>query len=184
MQQQHQTPPYSKRGLVRVWIAGALAALVTIGFLARVDSKTLADVYTAKLQTPLFTGFLTLGGFLLTLKTGLLMRLKTELYETATYQQRVAVINRFNGPANQVSVYGPLQRLGSFLIVIVLLALGTSASQLTIGFLTWKPAIITCLALAAVTLTLVFAAWVEIRRNLKTWFEVLELEVRQKSAAS
>lgn len=164
----------------RIIAIGAVVGVLALALLSLVDSQALLRIYDAKLQTPLFTGFLTLGGFLLTLKTGLLMRLKSDLYDNGTYRKQVVAMNNLAVPGQRISVFGPLQRLGSFLIVVVLMSLGTSVSQLTIGFIPSKLAAMFCLALAAVTISLVFAAWIEIRNNLQRWFSLLEEEAAEQ----
>lgn len=130
----------------------------------------LCALYDAKFQTPLFTGFLTIGGFLLTLKTFVLIQLKKELYETDFYKKRLNDRRQLNP---NLSLYGPLNRLGILLIYCVFAALFTAVAQLSIGFIPHRLAAAFCISLAIGTLTLVFQAWFEIRQNLTYWFEFL-----------
>ena len=134
-------------------------------------------LYDKKLQTPLFTGFLTIGGFLLTLKTFVLVQLKKELYESPYYKKSLNDKRRLNP---DLSLYGPLNRLGTLLVLCVLSALITAVLQLSIGFIPNKFASASCLAFGAGTLALVFQAWYEIRQNLTTWFEYLDEQDRDQ----
>jgi hypothetical protein len=142
--------------------------------------KGLYDIYSNKLQTPLFTGFLTIGGFLLTLKTFVLIKLKESLYGSEFYQSELADKRHLNP---NLSTYGPLSRLGHFLIVSVVSALITATAQLSVGFIHHTIAAAVCMGVAATTLLLVFVAWWEIRKNLSAWFSLLEREDAHKRAA-
>lgn len=76
----------------------------------------LHDFYSKKLQFSFFTGFLTVGGFLLSLKTFILVKLKEGLFDNKEYQERMEKRRALNP---DLSYYGPLSRLGSFLIYCV-----------------------------------------------------------------
>ena len=147
-------------------------------------SKGLFDLYQSKLQAPLFTGFLTVGGFLLTLKTFVLIKLKEEVYESSFYQDKVLKERRELN--DKLTLYGPLARLGSLLVFSVLSALVTAVSQLSIGFIPRTSAAAFCLGVAVTSLALVFQSWFHIRENLIRWFELLDEKdaEQRKSAAS
>src|SRR5207237_4623452 len=115
-------------------------------------------LYDAKLRTSLFTGFLTLGGFLLTLKTFMLVQLKKELYDTQQYKERV-LNQREVRP--ELSLYGPLTRLGTLLVFCVLGTLSASAAQFTIGFIPNRITAALAISMAVMALVLVFIAWIE-----------------------
>lgn len=164
----------------KVWAITGTIAAITFGLLLWLAPPELVDVYQGKLQTPLFSGFLTLGGFLLSLKTAILMRLKDELYGKDEYRKSVERAQSIQDPKKPVTYYGPLRRLGHFLISSVLWSLATACMQLTVGFIPSKVAAALCLTAAAASLSLVFFAWREIRANLDYWFEFLDSQ--QKSA--
>lgn len=131
----------------------------------------LCYTYATKLQTPLFTGFLTLGSFLLAIKTGILIKLKEGLYDKPEYKKLVKQKQAIN---SNITLYGPLTRFGNFLIYCVLCSLITSFYQITIGFISHRAVATIGISLAAVTAILVFYAWWLIRENLNQWFEMLE----------
>lgn len=141
----------------------------------------LYDLYSTKLQTPLFSGFLTIGGFLLTLKTFVLIKLKESLYGSDFYQAELKEKRHLNP---NLSTYGPLSRLGHFLIFSVVGALITATAQLSIGFIHHKVAAAVCIGFAATTLLLVFKAWWEIRKNLSAWFDLLDREDKHNRATA
>ena len=156
----------------------AFVFVVALGVIIILTNKygfDLYDFYSKKMQIPLFTGFLTLGGFLLTLKTFVLIKLKEELYGSDKYRERHAERKLLNP---DISYYGPLSRLGNFLIQSVLLALLTSFYQFTFGFVKCDIIAAIGLALAFTTSTIVLFAWWNIRQNLNYWFELLESETK------
>src|ERR1051326_8439256 len=103
----------------RVLLVALVVLFATFGVLTYFNpgENGLFSLYDRKFQTPLFTGFLTIGGFLLTLKTFVLVQLKKELYENDYYKQRLND-KRVNEP--NLSLYGPLNRLGYLLVLCVL----------------------------------------------------------------
>lgn len=137
------------------------------------NSACLHEVYDKKLQVPLFTGFLTLGSFLLTLKTFVIVKLKESLYDTDFYKKRV---NRLRNLSPTLETYAPLSRLATFLVYTVICALITAGAQMTVGFLPNKFAAGVCVSLAATTLFLVLYAWLLIKRNLTDLFKLWEEE--------
>ncbi len=157
----------------RVLIVALAVFLTTFGLLAYFNpgENGLFALYDRKFQTPLFTGFLTISGFLLTLKTFVLVQLKKELYDQSFYKEDIDY-KRLTNP--KLTLYGPLNRLASLLVLCVLGGLTTAVSQLSVGFIPSRFAAAFCIAVGAGTLALVFQAWYEIRRNLTRWFEVLE----------
>lgn len=136
----------------------------------------LYSFYAKKMQIPLFTGFLTLSGFLLSLKTVILIKLKEGLYDHKQYQKLVQEKQALN---SGYTYYGPLSRLSHFLVHSVLLALLTSFFQFSAGF--WNLDIVAAIgiSLAITTIIVVLLAWWNIRQNLNCWFELLEKEKRE-----
>jgi hypothetical protein len=160
-------------------IAIVIVVLVgTFGLLVYFDPGPhgLYEIYERKLQTPLFTGFLTVGGFLLTLKTFVIIRLKESLYDSSTYKERLERKRHLNP---NLSAYGPLSRLASFLILSVVSAIITAALQMSIGFIQNKFAAAICISVATTTLILVLWSWWLIRTNLSDWFSILETDSKK-----
>lgn len=149
--------------LIFLILLGGLLFSVSPGF-------DLPTFYAAKLQTPLFIGFLTIGGFLLSLKTFILVKLKEDLYDSPVYLSRYQERKCLNA---DLTLYGPLKRIGNFLIYCVLGALVTSSLQFSLGFIEHRVASAVCMSVAGMTLSLVFMAWWLIRQNLNTWFDLL-----------
>ncbi len=159
--------------LSSIIIAVFTVTLSGIIFLTNKYGFNLYDFYSTKMQVPLFTGFLTLGGFLLTLKTFVLIKLKEGLYDHYKYKEMLDERRLLNP---KITYYGPLSRLGNFLIHSVLLALLTSFYQFTVGFIKCNIIAAIGLALAFTTTVIVLFAWWNIRQNLNYWFDLLERE--------
>lgn len=144
--------------------------------------------YREGLRTPFFSGFLTVGGFLLTLKTTILLRIK-EIYDTEQYlndwQNFQEQRRRANPAAQATDYYGPLRNLGIGLLANVVLTLVSAMLQVTLGFVNQYWAVGICLGFAASTLLLLLFLWWQIAANLMHWFKVIEVkkkdEIQKKS---
>lgn len=136
--------------------------------------------YAANLRGSLFTGFLTLGSFLVAVNTFIIVNLKKELYDSKGYRARVANARNLN---DRVSFFGPLRRLSAFLFWTILLAIATSVSQLTVGLLIqhWAAAVF-CLLMSCATVIVLLIVLLVIKGNLREWFEYMEDQAREEAA--
>ncbi|MDQ8201492.1 hypothetical protein QEH54_00640 [Pelagicoccus sp. SDUM812003] len=128
----------------------------------------------------MFTGFLTLGSFLLTLQTGIIQRLK-EAYESTDHARK---IRQLRDKGKEVRYYGSLERVGIALSTNVILALTTSLSQMTLGFVqtNWSTAI--CVGLGFTTIALVVYLTVQLVLAHHQWFKKIEAEKSPESNRS
>lgn len=133
--------------------------------------------YREGLRTPLFSGFLTVGSFLLTLKATILLRIK-EIYEEPKYaddwRRYQAQRKRENPSAGLTDYYGPLRNLGNALLLNVLFAITSAILQVTLGFLNNPWTVGVCMGFASTTLLLLLFLWWQIASNLLRWFDVIE----------
>jgi hypothetical protein len=129
------------------------------------------DFFDKNLRASLFAGFLTMGGFLLSLKTGIVIKIKESVYDNDIYLQKVKDRAEID---SSITRYGPLKRLSRVLSVSVFFCLIASISQFTLGLAStwWSTAI--CLAVATFAMGLLIASFVLIQMNLSQWFEFLE----------
>lgn len=137
----------------------------------------LVNFYADKMRASLFAGFLTLGSFLLALKTGIVIKIKEGVYDQAVYREKVQGAVELSGK----TIYGPLRRLSRVLSVAVFSALATSAIQLTLGLVSQWWASTLCLCIASFSLLTLMMAFVLIQINLSTWFDLMEDGVKPKS---
>lgn len=137
-------------------------------------------VYQGKLQIPFFSGFLTLGGFVLALKTNILLRLQKELFDSDAYTRRIRKAGRCNGelPARN----RPLVNLGKYLILTVVACLLTAMLQVTAGFAKIPWVIAAACGACATSACFTAVSWFYIRRNLRIWFDLLEEQDQREIA--
>lgn len=138
------------------------------------------DVYSANARTPLFTGFITMASFLLTLKSTILQRLK-DGFDSAKHQEayRIAKEHGVEG-----RYYESLSNMSSALSITVFMALVASCSQLTLGFIRSAFTFAFCVSLPFVTLVLLIHLWRQISLAHNKWIDKIEDETQKKLADS
>ncbi len=151
---------------------GAFVGISFISILIYYFVPTACAKYVDKLQIPLFTGFLTLGSFLLTLKTFIIVQLKDKLYDVNEKYLREVAEKTITG--SSANFYSPLERLAELLITAVILAITTALLQLTLGYIGNQLSSAICISFAIITLLLVFFAWWQIKKNIHDLFTVWE----------
>jgi hypothetical protein len=142
--------------------------------------------YAANLRVSFFTGFFTLGSFLVAVNTFIIVNLKKELYDHDSYRSIALArrqLNKVNGSKSNVTYFGPLKRLSTFLFWAILSSLLTAVSQVTIGLVPYRLAAIFCITLAGFTIILLLIVMFTIKKNLQSWFDFLEQEAVAKEAA-
>lgn len=107
----------------------------------------------------------------MSLKTFILIKLKEDLYENDRYKKRISEMRLLNP---KLTLYGPLQRLGTFLVYCVFGAFLCSVIQFTLGIIECDYVAAFCISIAVASMSVVFLAWWEIRKNLKDWFSLLQ----------
>lgn len=127
-------------------------------------------IYQTQARVPMFTGFLTLGSFLLTLQTAILQRLR-EAYDSADYCRRV---EQLRSKGKDVRYYGSLERVGIALSTNVILALLTALLQMTLGFVKASFATSVCVAFGLTTILLVVYLTVQLVLAHHQWFKKIE----------
>lgn len=135
-------------------------------FYGYLTDEQLIKTYGSKLQIPLFTGFLTISGFLLSLTTFIVVKMHEAVYQDEHYFKKIEIYTRID---ENYSHTKPLENLSSFLISSVVAALITSFSQFTIGNYSNFYIIVLCLSLAACASTFVFISCLLIKSNITIW---------------
>jgi hypothetical protein len=161
-----------------------LAGLSAGGYLllghAAQDPATWINLYYTQARIPMFTGFLTLGSFLLTLQTAIIQRLK-DAYDSADHARK---IDQLRAKGKSVRYYGSLERVGIALSTNVILALLTSLLQMSLGFVQtiWSTAI--CTAFGLTTIFLVIYLTIQLVLAHHQWFKKIEEEKSGKNPKS
>lgn len=135
------------------------------------DNSKIWYFYSQNIRSSLFTGFLTLGGFLFSLKTFIVVKMKENVYDDKDY---IKNLNEQRKITPGLSHYGPLKRLSNLLFLSVLSSIITSVSQFTIGLIDSPVSALICIWLSSFTIVLLIISLILIKINLDQWFSYLE----------
>lgn len=115
-----------------LWNSGFFEA-AAVGDLSKssIDDVFL-QFYQKELRSNFFSGFLSVGAFLLSLKTFIVITMKKELYDTAAYK---ATWQKHGGEPVVGGIYLKLRELNSCLFWSILVSLVCTVSQFSIGFI-------------------------------------------------
>lgn len=166
-----------------------IAFLLTFAFLygsiyiGLFSQANLLDIYSKKLQMPLFTGFLTISGFLLSLTAFIVVKMNEGVYQDEKYIEKTVA---YKGIDPDYSYTKPLENLAHFLTVSVAMALITSFSQFTIGNISSYHISVLCIALAVGSFGFVLTSCFVVKLNIQEWIRLMkekktaEFEKRQQ----
>jgi len=159
--------------MIKIILISLFATLVIVAgiYIYVVPIDKIVMFYGDKLRGNLFAGFLTLGGFLFSLKTFIVIKMKENVYDHAEYKRNLDEKKRLNP---NLTLYGPLQRLSNLLFFSVLFSIITAVLQLSLGLVENWHAVLVCLATAIFTLIILVISLFLIKSNLDQWFGFLE----------
>ncbi len=135
------------------------------------DVAKLAKYYEDNIRGHLFAGFLALGGFLLSLKTFIVVNMKENVYDNEKYQENWRDQKKIKP---DLKLYAPLKELSDLLFYAILAAIVSAILQMTLGLYSHWLAALICLSSAVYAVVLLVASLVLIKQNLDTWFSHLE----------
>ncbi len=158
--------------LISVYIVMGLMACGYSEALRCSGMPDVVDYYARNLRGSLFAGFLTLGGFLLSLKTFIVVNMKKEVYDTPSYYDRWKQTKDRGEKIG--SLYQPLKSLSESLHLAIGASVITSVAQFTIGLIGLWQAVVVCAWAAVFSITLLLICLFRIRSNLNTMFRHLE----------
>lgn len=130
------------------------------------DKHDLFDFYSVNLRGNFFGGFLGLGGFLLSLKTFIIVNMKDKLYSNEKYIKKWK-----NSTTIKDSLLHPLRELSDILYFAILMSIISAVAQITIGFIESNISILICIYFASVTIVLLIDSLHLIRKNLNILFD-------------
>lgn len=132
------------------------------------------DFYARNLRGSLFTGFLALGGFLMSAKTFIIVNMKKEVYDSARYKQDWLDGRELNGSENYPPLFRPLRRLSNILFYTISFSFLASVAQLTIGLFESVPSVVICSFLVILAICFLMLSLYLIKKNLATMFDYLD----------
>lgn len=128
-------------------------------------------IYKSAIRSTLFTAFLTMGSFMLSLMSMFMFSLKDKLFDDTEYIKLYIAKEKISGKIN--SIYSPLVNISRLFLFCVMMCFITSLSQFTVGLINCNAASIFCLSLAVSTITLALYVLYNVWRNLEVWFCIL-----------
>lgn len=139
------------------------------------------EFYSSNLRASFFTGFLALGGFLMSAKTFIIVNMKKEVFDTAGYEKEWRDSYKLSGPGKSVPLFYPLRRLSNILFYTISCSFITSVSQLTLGLFSTIFTTFVCIFFVVVTLLFLTLTLFLIKKNLATMFNHLDQVAIQKA---
>lgn len=159
--------------LVPVFVVYSVAVLLKCDPLSTYDlycSKldTFPSFYAANIRGHVFAGFLALGGFLLSLKTFIVINMKQNLYDNPEYQK----LHEKTQKRSKIkkTLYEPLKELSDILFYAISASLLAALLQMTLGLYEVLWASITCMYFCMLAAVLLFYSLLLIKQNLDVWF--------------
>lgn len=155
-----------------VWRSGLFAVLVLGMVIWLTPSQNDAVAfYSDKVRNSLFTGLLTVGSFLLSLKVFIVVKFKENVFDSKEYVERLAERRKINP---DIEHYGPVRNLSKVLFLSILAALLASAGQITIGLIAHPAAFLICIGAAAFAAAMLLQTLLLIRTILTEWLDHME----------
>lgn len=178
-------------GVMVTLILGAIAYLIAAQLNCDVKLSALycpaldsfGNFYSEKLRASLFAGFLTLGGFLMSLKTFIIVNMKKEVYDTKHYQDIWYERKKIDTKNLMPSIYHPLRQLSNVLYITILLCVCSAVSQLTVGLFGNLWTSIFCVWMSSLSTASLIWSLILIRRNLTTMFNNLDRQQQLKDGS-
>lgn len=156
-----------------------IIAIYVASIYFNLDPDKIVKFYQVNIRGSLFAGFLTLGGFLLSLKTFIIVKLKENVYDHDEYEKRFKQQSKLN---SKLVFYAPLKNLSNFLFWTVVSCIGAAITQLTLGlFNSFYTALIAIFTAIFAVCVLMYSLYL-IKLCLNDWFEFLDIArtVKQK----
>ena len=154
---------YRLAALVATLFVVALNAFV---FYFSKDSHSLVIAYQENLRGNFFTGFITIGSFLLSLKTFIVVKLKEGVYDSESYKELFLKLNKDNASAD---IYAPLRKISHLLFGTILSSITTAVLHVTFGLIDNWFSILLCIFAVVFSIVLLLVSLVLIKRNIMTW---------------
>lgn len=127
--------------------------------------------YNENLRASLFAGFLSLGGFLLSLKTFIVVNMKKDIFDSKKYEEAWESQRKLGSIGRK---YDPLRELSMILFASILASIITAVLQITVGLHQSLLSTAICIWSAAFATILLCKSLFLIRANLRTMFDHLD----------
>lgn len=131
-------------------------------------SEKFFEFHHKNLRGYLFSGFISVGSFLLSLHTFVIVNLRDKVFNTDEYREYYSQATGIDlKDIDEGELYKPLDNLSSFINLSIWLSLTTAIAQFTLGLSTNFYACLFCVWLAILTICFMLQSLTIIRENIR-----------------
>jgi len=138
------------------------------------------DFYDQRLRGFIFSGFLSVGALLLSLKTFIVVNMKDHVYDQGWYRDRYRKRRNLSSDSeiDIKRLYAPLARLSEFLHWSIVMSVITAVAQFSVGLIPNSIVALFCVWLGFFSILLLLNSLRLIRGNILVWLGVREVSPR------
>jgi len=127
--------------------------------------------YASNLRGHFFAGYISLGAFLLTLKTFIIIGMKSYVYDDERYIKLFEKKRKLNGGGHEKedNIYAPLMQLSNMLYYAIVFSLVSAIAQVSLGLINSVWAAFICVWLVTFSTFLLFNCLRLIKQNIDVW---------------
>ena len=167
---------FLRRSLWHQVIALFILSILLVGlavYIGRAGVHCFYDFYDLRLRGYLFSGFLTTGAFIMSLKSFIIVVMKNNVYDMPWYQRMFKDRRgiKEGDAVDKKELYRPLVRLSEFLHWSIVLSIFTAVSQFSFGLIERPWVAIFCVWIGLFTLLVFMNALRLLRNNILVWLE-------------
>jgi hypothetical protein len=159
----------------RFTLVALLFATIVVGaiYFLSPDIVAATAYFGDKIRPSLFTGLLTVGSFLLSLKVFIVVKFKETVFDSKEYKERLADLRKLDP---SIQHYAQVRNLSSVLFLAIASSIGASACQLTIGLIEKPAAMMFCVFIAVFAGGMLIQTLLLIRKILGEWLDHMEIK--------
>ena len=131
-----------------------------------------------KIRPSLFTGLLTVGSFLLSLKVFIVVKFKETVFDSKEYKERLDNLRKIDP---NIQHYAQVRNLSTVLFLSIASAISASACQLTVGLIEKPWAMMFCVFMAVFAGAMLLQTLLLIRKILGEWLDHMEVKPNKGS---
>jgi hypothetical protein len=137
------------------------------------DIPRAVTFFSEKIRASLFTGLLTVGSFLLSLKVFIVVKFKETVFDSKEYKDRLEELRKINPSLEH---YAQVRNLSLVLFTSIASAICAAACQLTIGLLEHPAAMLICVFIASFAGAMLMQTLILIKQILGEWLDHMEVK--------
>ena len=145
--------------------------MICIYLLSKFFAPQVLEIYQDNLRGSLFSAFLTMGSFTLSLMTMFIFSLKDKLFDDEGYKKKILAYSEMS--KKNINRHIQLVNISRLFLFCVFCCFCTSIVQFTIGLFDNYIASSFCLSFAITTLLLSLYILLQVWMNLEVWFNLL-----------